>query len=373
MKSDASAPPPPDSHQGPSLASVRDSIAQIVETLIGASESVELDAPLLDSGLDSLGATELVRQISEMYVPLASTVVFEHSSVVTLAKHVHQELNKVKFSTSGQQLKSTKIAPAQVESQWPGSESSDDDTNIDENEGFDPASREASVCISGVACLFPGGSAGPNAFWQHVSHARSASSKVPFDRWDCDAMAAWMPSMPDPVKRASSYGAFVQQGLQHFDCERYGISPAEAAAMDPQQRVVLDMVRLALLDAGFDPDSLRGSNTGVYLAITQAMAPQKADAGGAAFDQVPSVYAANSASVSSAAGRVSFVFDFHGPCAAYDTACSSSLVATEAAYRDIAGGRCDVAVVAAVNLLLNPQGNIVTANAGMLSPTGASF
>ena len=242
----------------------------------------------------------------------------------------------------------------------------------DSDAANDQSSGNNSICITGVACLFPGGSAGPDAFWKHVSHARSASSKVPFDRWDCDAVAAWMPSMPDPVKHASSYGAFVRQGLQHFDCERYGISPAEAAAMDPQQRVVLDMVRLALLDAGLDPDSLRGSNTGVYLAITQAMAPSNPDVGGAAFDQVPSVYAANSASVSSAAGRVSFVFDFHGPCAAYDTACSSSLVATEAAYRDLAGGRCDVAVVAAVNLLLNPQGNIVTANAGMLSPTGAS-
>ena len=52
--------------------------------------------------------------------------------------------------------------------------------------------------------------------------------------------------------------------------------------------------------------------------------------------------------------RLSFSFDFKGPSLTVDTACSSSLVALDAAFQAIKSGRCDMALVAGVNITLRP-------------------
>merc|ERR1711965_562706 len=83
-----------------------------------------------------------------------------------------------------------------------------------------------------------------------------------------------------------------------------------------------------------------------------------------------SVYSANSTSNATAAGRISFTFGLHGPCAAYDTACSSSLVALHSAVRSLQYGDCDVAVVAGVNVMLTDTVSTAYATNGMTSPTG---
>mmetsp|Transcript_52574 Transcript_52574/g.63381 ORF Transcript_52574/g.63381 Transcript_52574/m.63381 type:complete len:146 (+) Transcript_52574:344-781(+) len=52
-------------------------------------------------------------------------------------------------------------------------------------------------------------------------------------------------------------------------------------------------------------------------------------------DDTDNVYAANGATHSTAAGRISIVFGLQGPNVAYDTACSSSLVALHGAVRSL--------------------------------------
>ena len=54
---------------------------------------------------------------------------------------------------------------------------------------------------------------------------------------------------------------------RRFDADFFGVSPREAEAMDPQQRVLLEVAWEALEHAGIPPDSLGGTPAGVMMGI----------------------------------------------------------------------------------------------------------
>lgn len=72
------------------------------------------------------------------------------------------------------------------------------------------------------------------------------------------------------------------------------------------------------------------------------------------------------------ANRISYFFDWHGPCMTIDTACSSSLVALHHAVAAVRSGESRAAVAAGSNLCLNPEPYIAESKLKMLSPTGRS-
>ena len=90
--------------------------------------------------------------------------------------------------------------------------------------------------------------------------------------------------------------------------------------MDPQQRLVLEVAWEALENAAIQPDSLAGSNTGVFIGISTSDYMLLQSGG---FDR----YTATGNAFSMAANRLSYRLDLRGPSVAVDTACSSSLVA----------------------------------------------
>src|SRR5262249_24437105 len=113
------------------------------------------------------------------------------------------------------------------------------------------------IAIIGMSCRFPGGAHDPEAFWRLLCDGRDAIREVPAERWDVHAYA-------NPVeasgRMATWYGGFLEQ-IDHFDPQFFGITPREAAGMDPQQRLVLEVSWEALERAGQAPDTLAGSQT----------------------------------------------------------------------------------------------------------------
>ena len=148
----------------------------------------------------------------------------------------------------------------------------------------------------------------------------------------------------------------------------FGVSPAEAAAMDPQQRMLLERGYDALHGAGLNKSTLIGSLTGVFIG-----------AGVHDFEEVvkssptlrSNVYSATGSSASVMSGRLSYVLGMQGACAAYDTACSAALMANHAALHALQFDECDDALMAGVNLVLLPGVSISFAVAGMTAPHGA--
>lgn len=173
---------------------------------------------------------------------------------------------------------------------------------------------------------------------------------------------------PNPNAPGFSYsfaGGYLDD-IFDFDPAVFGMSPREAMEVDPQQRLLLETVFEALEDAWIPRSSLVGKDVGVYVGASSLDHGSMMAADPKAVDR----YFMTGNTLSIVANRLSHNFDWHGPSFTVDTACSSSLVAFVQAIADIAAGRVETAIVAGVNVLLNPMSFIGFSRASMLSPTG---
>ena len=103
------------------------------------------------------------------------------------------------------------------------------------------------VAVVGIGCRFPGDVTGPESFWRLLLDGEDAISEVPADRWDADAF--YDPDPLAPGRMTTKWGGFVSD-VAGFDADFFGITPREAEAMDPQQRMLLEVAWEALEHAG---------------------------------------------------------------------------------------------------------------------------
>ncbi|GAA2961488.1 SDR family NAD(P)-dependent oxidoreductase [Actinokineospora diospyrosa] len=231
---------------------------------------------------------------------------------------------------------------------------------IDQLEGRLARAREP-IAVIGMACRFPGADS-VAAFWDLLRDGVDAITEVPPDRWDADAYYD-----PDPDTPGSIYarhGGFIR-GVDRFDPLFFGISPKEAARLDPQHRLLLEVSQHALEDAAIPPRSLRRTRTGVFVGIAENDYARLVESAGELEH-----YDATGTGFCFASGRISHVFGFQGPNIAVDTGCSSSLVAIHQAVSALRLGECDHALAGGVHLRLAPTTSLSLARTRALSPDG---
>ncbi|WP_158104500.1 beta-ketoacyl synthase N-terminal-like domain-containing protein [Amycolatopsis kentuckyensis] len=294
-------------------------------------EEIDLGRPLTDHGLGSVHAAALAADLSDwLGTEVPATFAWDHESLS----------DAVRALATGA---APSRAPARART--------------------GTAATTEPIAVVGVGCRFPGTAAGTGAdgFWDLLAGGGSGVGEMPAGRWDVDSL--FSPEVGSPGKVYTRHGGFVD-GAGSFDRDLFGVSPREAASMDPQQGLVLEVAWEALEAANVAPDSLRGSRTGVFMGV-----------GGSDFERIGVAaldgYAASGSAVNFVANRLSFELGLMGPSLSLDTACSSSLVAVHLAVQSLRDGECDLALAGGVNLLLSPDVWIALCGARMLSPQGA--
>lgn len=164
----------------------------------------------------------------------------------------------------------------------------------------------------------------------------------------------------------SRMGKIKDEDLESFDQHFFKVHQKQAECMDPQIRMLLESTHEAIIDAGFNPQELRGSRTGVYIGVSNSDVEEYWCAGP---DRVNG-YGMLGCARTMFANRISFTFDFNGPSCAVDSACSSSVYAMSQAFNDLKSGRCDAAIVAGTGIILKPSMSLQFNRFGMLSADG---
>ncbi|WP_328603353.1 SDR family NAD(P)-dependent oxidoreductase [Amycolatopsis sp. NBC_00345] len=221
-----------------------------------------------------------------------------------------------------------------------------------------PSTRPGSpVAVVGMACRFPGPVDSPDELWDLLCAGGDAAGELPAGRWTDVA----------GLDRVPAVGGF-RPDVHGFDAPFFGLSPREAALMDPQQRVVLELAWEALADAGIPAGTLAGGDSGVYIGVNSD------DHGRELLADLPRVEAFSGigSSLCAIPNRVSHALDLRGPSAAVDTACSASLTAIHLACQALRAGEIPLAITGGVMLMLGPGLTAVMAAAGALSPSGRS-
>jgi myxalamid-type polyketide synthase MxaB len=224
--------------------------------------------------------------------------------------------------------------------------------------------RQEPIAIVGMSCRAPGGVDSPERFWQLLVDGVDAITEVPAERWQLDIPE--LLGRSEVGDRRGHWGGFVD-GIDRFDPQFFGIVPREAARMDPQQRLLLEVSWEALERAGYAPDRLTGTQTGVFIGLNSAdYAQHLLSAGLNAYD----LHSLMGGMPCIASGRISYVLGLQGPNLAVDTGCSSSLVTLHLAVQSLRAGECSMALVGGVNAILRPGWTVAASRAEILASDG---
>ncbi|MFJ9818697.1 SDR family NAD(P)-dependent oxidoreductase [Streptomyces sp. NPDC101151] len=210
-----------------------------------------------------------------------------------------------------------------------------------------------------MSCRVPGAD-DLGSFWRLLRDGTDAIGDVPEGRWD-------LAGIPDDLLAAGlRRGGFLER-VADFDAAFFGISPREAAAMDPRQRLALELSWTALEHAGIVPERLRGENAAVFLGATGDDYAALTQLHG---QDAVSHHSLTGLSRGAIANRISYHLGLRGPSLTVDTAQSSSLVAVHLAGESLLSGATSLALAGGVHLNLTPAGTLAFARAGALSPDG---
>jgi 3-oxoacyl-(acyl-carrier-protein) synthase/acyl carrier protein len=370
------------------LGAVRRTLIDLLaQELRQEPDSIDADRGFVELGLDSISGVTWVRAINGIYgTAIEATRVYTDPTVEQFARHVRDLL----VQRAGEDADVAAVSAAPVDTahvartappfaahaapalfDWPVLRSWRSDDNASTASASSAAAGGAQsramhateIAVIGMAGRFPMAE-DLERFWDNIANGRNCVSEIPPSRWDTSAY--YVEGQPG-LGQSNSKWMGMLEGHDRFDPLFFGLSPVEAEAMDPQQRVFLQCCWHGMENAGYTAERLSGSKCGVFVGCAAGdynLLSRELQINALGFTGV-----ANSI----LAARVSYFMNLQGPCVSIDTACSSSLVAISSACDSLITGASDIALAGGVYVMANADMFLKTANAGMLSPDGRCY
>lgn len=304
---------------------IRNDIVAIIERIFKLKVK-SFEEPFKEYGIISVNIPIFMSEINKIFeIDFQVSDFFSYPNINSIVDYIYECLNKNKEENEIKQI-----------SQYAGQQ------------------EEEKIAIVGISCRFPGGANSIDEYWDVLMSGLDGICDIPESRWN--AGEYYSEDEETPGKMYCRKGGFLQVPVDAFDAGFFNITPKEASALDPQQRLVLELTYEAFENGGIDITKYQGTNTGVYLGMstTEYIMSHLYSGDLTTID----AYSLTGACMSTACGRISYTFGFEGPCISVDTACSSSLSALHIACEEMAKGEMDTAVVGGVNLMLSPANNV---------------
>ncbi|UYQ65143.1 aminotransferase class I/II-fold pyridoxal phosphate-dependent enzyme [Streptomyces peucetius] len=248
--------------------------------------------------------------------------------------------------------------------------------------------RRDDVAIVGMACRFPG-ARNVSQYWRLLEAPKAQFATVPDSRWRSGAFLS--DNFRDTSAAYTDTMALLPD-VGHFDASHYGIPPRRARSMDPQHRLLVDLAREAIQDAGWEAEGFDREETSVITSLTESgyreistVQIRMRQLAGGEFGArmadprwartVRAVDGLHGTSVSGlllnmGPNMISSVFDLHGESYALDSACSGGLMAVANAVHAVRAGRCRIALAGGAQLILTPDLLVGLCRVGAISRSG---
>ncbi|MCP5018763.1 MAG: SDR family NAD(P)-dependent oxidoreductase [Ketobacter sp.] len=295
-------------------------------------EAVDPEMPLMDLGIDSIMALEIKKQVeADTGQAMKATLIFDYPTINKIAEYFAVNLY-------GEESEAASVVAGMYHGE--------------------------PIAIIGIGSKMPMAPNGPGDFWDLLKNGRCGINDEPSDRWDINQ---YLDKNEDAPGKTYTLSAGLIDDIESFDGKLFGIAPREIESMEPQQRLVLEASWGSLENAGYAPNSLNGTRTGVFVGVG-ANEYIRSCATGAREEDIMFIPTGNALNV--IAGRVAFNLGLQGPTMTLDTACSSSAVAIHLASQSLRNGECDMALAGGVNAMVMPETFVALSKAHMLSKEG---
>ncbi|MDK1378729.1 MULTISPECIES: non-ribosomal peptide synthetase/type I polyketide synthase [unclassified Sinorhizobium] len=303
-------------------------------------DSVDIEDNFFDVGGHSLAIVQVQARIQDrLGIDCKILDVFEHPTIRTLAAH----LAAIQFVPHAAQDLKEPIGLAAS--------------------GGGPKLNHKAVAIIGMAGRFPGAE-NVDQFWSNLVNGIESIADLDEQTLREAGVDPATFGMPNYVKREA-----VISGVDLFDAAFFGISPKEAAWMDPQQRILLQTAYQALDHAGYGSRGTAEDRVGVFAGVGANRYLAEREAGWKLLDsEKMQIRVLNGHDFT--ATRIAYKLNLTGPCVSVQTACSTSLVAVHLACQSLRSNECDMALAGGASISLPHGKGYLHQQGHIFSPDG---
>lgn len=334
--------------------------AEIANALQIDTNKIEDDRELSDYGVDSIISVNLISQFNNVLeLELESTILFEYTTLADLTQYIVDNfVDKlaVKYNVN--------VNISNNESCINESVSVDDEVNVDNSSScekkcltesiFDFDTKDERIAIVGLSAKFPMAD-DVEEFWYNIANNKKCFSKLSEERKELIITSSG-------EKIQSKYAGLISN-IDEFNPNDFGLSEEEAVLYSPEFRLLLMYVQKAIEDAGITSKKIKREKIGLFISANQSDYKTSQNGKTKIFTNMSGSLMAN---------QISYILNLNGPSECCETGCSSAIVAIHRAGQALKNGECDIAIVAAVNLLLSGDGFANMEELGLLSVNGDS-